>query len=178
MDTEQVATFFGMMLLGGVVGALIAAARRHTRASLGEAALPVAAAVAVGATLGSLYFSESAGFVPCELCWFQRIAMYSTAVILTLAALRRDRAVLPYALTLSLLGLAVSAYHIQLQLFPDQSSFCEAANPCSAQWVEAFGWMTIPQMAGLSFALIASVTALSMQETSMLIPQEKTEDLP
>jgi disulfide bond formation protein DsbB len=129
---------------------------------LTEAALPLAAAVAVGATAGSLYFSESAGFVPCELCWFQRIAMYPMSVILVLAALRRDRSVLPYALALSVIGLGISAYHIQLQLFPDQGSFCDATNPCTGRWVEAFGWMTIPQMAGLSFALIASLSALAI----------------
>jgi disulfide bond formation protein DsbB len=118
--------------------------------------------VATGATLGSLYFSESAGFVPCELCWFQRIAMYPLAIILGVAVMRRDRTVLPYALTLSVIGLGISAYHVQLQLFPEQSSFCEATNPCSGRWVEAFGWLTIPQMAGLSFALIALLASLAI----------------
>jgi disulfide bond formation protein DsbB len=162
VDPQEVATFFGVMLLGAAVGTAMAASRPSTRSALTEAALPLAAAVAVGATAGSLYFSESAGFVPCELCWFQRIAMYPMSVILVLAALRRDRSVLPYALALSVIGLGISAYHIQLQLFPDQGSFCDATNPCTGRWVEAFGWMTIPQMAGLSFALIASLSALAI----------------
>jgi disulfide bond formation protein DsbB len=162
VDPLEVATFFGVMLLGAAAGTTVAAIRPSTRSALTEAALPLAAAVAVGATAGSLYFSESAGFVPCELCWFQRIAMYPMSVILVLAALRRDRSVLPYALALSVIGLGISAYHIQLQLFPDQGSFCDATNPCTARWVEAFGWMTIPQMAGLSFALIASLSALAI----------------
>ena len=38
-------------------------------------------AVAGVATLGSLYFSEIADFVPCRLCWFQRILMYPIALI-------------------------------------------------------------------------------------------------
>ncbi|MDO9174904.1 MAG: disulfide bond formation protein B, partial [Actinomycetota bacterium] len=50
--------------------------------------LPLAAIVAVTATSGSLWFSESAGWIPCRFCWFQRIFMYSLAVILTVAALR------------------------------------------------------------------------------------------
>ena len=156
------ATFFGVMLLGAAAGTTVATGRRSSRSALTEAALPLAAAVAVGATAGSLYFSESAGFVPCELCWFQRIAMYPMSVMLPLAALRRDRSVLPYALALSVIGLGISAYHTQLQLFPDQGSFCDATNPCTGRWVEVFGWMTIPQMAGLSFALIASLSSLAI----------------
>ena len=37
---------------------------------------------ALTAMLGSLYYSEMAGFVPCTLCWYQRIFMYPLAVIL------------------------------------------------------------------------------------------------
>lgn len=156
------ATFFGLILLGGAAGLILAVSRSQYRSSIAESAVPLAAAVATGATLGSLYFSESAGFVPCELCWFQRIAMYPLAIILGVAVMRRDRTVLPYALTLSVIGLGISAYHVQLQLFPEQSSFCEAANPCSGRWVEAFGWLTIPQMAGVSFALIALLASLAI----------------
>ena len=32
------------------------------------------------ATGGSLFFSEIAGFVPCELCWYQRICMYPLSI--------------------------------------------------------------------------------------------------
>ncbi len=162
MDAAQMATFFGLILLGGAAGLILAVSRSQYRSSIAESAVPLAAAVATGATLGSLYFSESAGFVPCELCWFQRIAMYPLAIILGVAVMRRDRTVLPYALTLSVIGLGISAYHVQLQLFPEQSSFCEAANPCSGRWVEAFGWLTIPQMAGVSFALIALLASLAI----------------
>ena len=163
MDATQVTTFFGLILIGATIGMLVALTQASLRRSLAESATELVAIVAVGATLGSLYLSEVANFVPCELCWFQRIAMYPIALIGTIAALRRDRAILPYTLALSLLGLGVSIYHIQLQHFPDQSSFCEVANPCTSQWVEAFGWMTIPQMAGISFALIATISALAIR---------------
>ena len=121
----------------------------------------VAAIVAVAATGGSLWFSESAGFLPCELCWYQRIAMYPLAVLLTMAAIRRESTIGPYALVLAGVGAAISAYHVFIQQFPEQSSFCEVSNPCSAAWVEALGWMTIPQMAGLSFLLIIGLLTLS-----------------
>ena len=47
--------------------------------------------VASIATGGSLFFSETAGFIPCELCWYQRICMYPLSIITLLAALANDR---------------------------------------------------------------------------------------
>src|SRR3974390_206456 len=47
----------------------------------------VVAAVATG---GSLYYSQVVGFIPCELCWFQRICMYPLSIILLLMAIRGE----------------------------------------------------------------------------------------
>ncbi|MDH3707057.1 MAG: disulfide oxidoreductase [Acidimicrobiia bacterium] len=116
--------------------------------------LALAAVVAVGATLGSLYFSEVRNFTPCELCWFQRIAMYPLAVLLPIAAWRRDDSMRLYATVLAGLGAAVSIYHYQLQLFPDQGSSCSADAPCSFQWIEVFGFVSIPLLALGSFSLV------------------------
>ncbi len=40
------------------------------------------------ATLGSLYFSEVRGFIPCPLCWWQRLFMYTTAFYLIITLFR------------------------------------------------------------------------------------------
>ena len=154
--------FFGLLVTGGLVGALLALARPTFRGALVDGVLDVTMVIAVGATLGSLYLSEVVGLVPCELCWFQRIAMYPMALILVLARIRRDRDVLPYVGLLSVVGLAIALYHVQLQLFPAQSSFCDVVNPCSSKAGEALGWMTIPQMAAICFALIAMTVFTSM----------------
>jgi disulfide bond formation protein DsbB len=170
MDAPDAATFFGLVLLGATCGLLAVVFTPKARVSIAGSGLVLAAMVAVGASLGSLYMSEVANFVPCELCWFQRVAMYPMAILLPMAAVRGGRHMLRYALVLSGVGLAISTYHVQLQLFPDQSSFCDAINPCSGRWVEAFGWMTIPQMAWLSFALIAVIAAVSLSS-------DKTQEL-
>ena len=54
--------------------------------------------IALAATLGSLFFSEVSDFIPCRLCWFQRIAMYPLVIILLVGAIRRDRGAVYYAL--------------------------------------------------------------------------------
>jgi disulfide bond formation protein DsbB len=67
--------------------------------------------VALIATLGSLWFSESLGFIPCVLCWFQRIAMYPLALLLGIAALRGDLNIRAYALPLAAVGWVVALIH-------------------------------------------------------------------
>lgn len=162
MDASTVATLFALALLAGVVGVIAAVVNGSVRAFVQQWALVLAGSVAVAATLGSLYFSEVADFIPCKLCWYQRIAMYPLAVLLVMAAVRRDRLMLHYVRVIALLGLAVSAYHVWIQWFPEKSNFCEFDNPCSARWVEAFDRVTIPQMAGLSFMLIIATATIGL----------------
>ena len=47
--------------------------------------------VALTATFGSLYFSEIREFVPCELCWIQRIFMYPLVILLGVAVFTTGR---------------------------------------------------------------------------------------
>jgi disulfide bond formation protein DsbB len=115
--------------------------------------------VALVATLGSLYLSEVAHFVPCRLCWYQRIAMYPLPVILGIAWWRRDHRVRWYAVPLALIGLCISTYHVLLERVPslEGSGVCEVSNPCTLRWVERFGFVTIPVMALCAFALISGL---------------------
>ncbi len=116
----------------------------------------LAGGVALVATLGSLYLSEIAHLIPCKLCWYQRIAMYPTALILLIAAWRKDNSIRLYAAVLSVIGLAVAIWHRTLQAFPSlDSGGCAAVGPsCSSPYVKEFGFVTIPYMALSAFALI------------------------
>lgn len=160
VDAETIATFFALLLLLGAAGVVAAWFVPEIRASIGPVALPLAALVAGGAMAGSLYLSEGAGYEPCELCWWQRGAMYPLAIALAISAVFRFERVRRPAMIAAGIGLAIALYHVQLQWFPDQGSFCDVSNPCSGRWVEAFGWMTIPQMAAIAFALIIGVLSL------------------
>lgn len=164
IDSQVVLDFFALLLAGGLIGSTSLVLPGGVGNRLRDVLIDAAALVAVGATMGSLYLSESVGLIPCELCWFQRIAMYPLALLLPLARLRRDNAVVPYALTLGVVGLAISAYHVQLQLFPEQSSFCEAANPCSNTLAKAFGTFSIPQLSMASFALVVILMTSALRQ--------------
>ena len=132
------------------------------RSGLGPSALAGAFVVAVLATAGSLYFSEVAGFEPCRLCWYQRIAMYPLVVILGIAAWRGDPGVRRYAAPLAAIGAVIATYHYLLEWFPTlDSGVCSATTPCSVVWFRQLGFVSLPYLALSAFLLILSLLWLT-----------------
>ena len=185
MSTDTYSTFFTLLALVALAFSLAVAAAALVaavsppvrdrlaplRQDLGSAAVWLAWLVAAVATAGSLYYSEVAHFEPCRFCWYQRIFMYPLAVILVIAAVRRDREIWRYALPLSAIGLLVSLYHYQLQLFPEQGSgACSSGVPCTVKYVEQFGFATIPFMAGCGFLAIFVLMLLARGGTAPVDP--------
>ncbi|SNR52602.1 disulfide bond formation protein B [Halorubrum vacuolatum] len=109
--------------------------------------------VAAVATVGSLYFSEAMGLVPCDLCWVQRILMYPLVIVVGVATLEGRTAVWRTGLPLSLLGAAVAAYHSYLQLSPDAT--CTLDGGCTTILWRGFGVFTIPRLTLVAFLLIS-----------------------
>jgi disulfide bond formation protein DsbB len=177
MDVDTFSKFFALLtVLSGVLAlgliGLMVVARFNPRAAtisaglrerFGEQVLPLAWAVALTATLGSLYYSEVANFTPCKLCWYQRIAMYPLAIVLGIAALKRDLGVRLYVLPVVAVGAVMSTYHYLLQRFPsiESGASCDPTAPCTATWVWEFHFISIPFMALSGFALIGSLLAWS-----------------
>lgn len=118
--------------------------------------LLVAWIAAVIATLGSLYFSEVMQFIPCTLCWYQRIFMYPLAIVLGIAFYKNDRRIYPYVLPLSIIGMLISGYHMLLQKIPylKQFEMCKTVVPCSEDYLNWFGFVTIPMLAFIAFTII------------------------
>jgi disulfide bond formation protein DsbB len=129
---------------------------------IGPNALALAATIAVVATIGSLYLSEGANLVPCRLCWYQRIGMYSLALVLVVAALRRDAKAWIYPFALAVGALPIATYHVLLERMPSlETGMCDVNNPCSIVWVQHFGVYTIPFMAGSGFLAIAVLALIA-----------------
>lgn len=155
-------TFLGILALVSLAGAIGLAVYRSARGPEAEGlfdssiALWLAWAVALVSTVGSLIYSEVIHFVPCKLCWFQRIAMYPLVVVLLVGAIRREAIAKIYALPLAVVGLGISIWHYLTQIYPSlEGGACDPANPCSSRYVEVFGFVSIPFMAGAGFTLIA-----------------------
>lgn len=112
------------------------------------------------ATLGSLFYSQIIGLVPCELCWYQRILMYPLVIILSVALIRKDKNVAYYVLPMSVLGAAIALYQYLLQMTPlgaIELTKCVITTPCSKIDAIYFGFITIPFMSLISF-LVISIT--------------------
>lgn len=186
VNVDTVTLFFALLAGLAVVVAIAVAVsavigdRFGVIATLRPVAVELAAAVAVTATLGSLYLSEVVGYEPCRLCWVQRAFMYPAALLLVGALAvdgtfgrsgsRLGRGLIGGAGLLALVGLPVSVFHRYEQAAGGVGEFCDQDNPCSLRWVEEFGFVTIPVMAGAGFFAIAALTAVSL--TGRSVPDE------
>ncbi|SET29816.1 disulfide oxidoreductase [Paenibacillus sp. NFR01] len=112
--------------------------------------------VSIIAVAGSLYLSEVLHYEPCKLCWFQRIFMYPQLFLLGIATYRGDKRIIPYVLPLTIVGGSISVYHYALQKIPglERISNCTIGVPCSKDYLNYFGFITVPLLALIAFVLI------------------------
>lgn len=116
----------------------------------------IAWAAAVIALLGSLFFSEIRQYEPCTLCWYQRIFMYPLVLMLGIGYVKRDYKIALYSLFFSGIGGLLSLYHYAIQKFPfftDRAVECGRI-PCTAQYINWFGFISIPFLALIAFIII------------------------
>ena len=118
------------------------------------------------ALAGSLFYSEVMGYVPCELCWIQRILMYPLVVIYGLAAIKKEISMALPGLILSGMGMFVSAYHYLVQKLPALQETGNACGPipCNLAYVNYFGFITIPFLAGIAFIVIFVLHLMLLRE--------------
>lgn len=116
----------------------------------------IAWAQALIATLGSLFFSLGMQLPPCDLCWYQRIAMYPLVVILAVGIWKKDRLALVYAWPFAIIGWLIAVYHnlLYYNILPEAAAPCKAGVSCTTKLIEFFGFVTIPLLSLLAFTVI------------------------
>lgn len=126
--------------------------------------------VGLSASLMSFIISNVFGFVPCEFCWYQRIAMYPLPFILGIGLLRKDKLAYIYALPISIAGGLLAFYQLLLQwgVFKQTEGCSLTAVSCAEKQLELFGFITIPLG-----SLIAFLTV-----TALLLVASRKENLP
>ncbi|MCF6324344.1 MAG: disulfide bond formation protein B [Gammaproteobacteria bacterium] len=112
--------------------------------------------IAMLATLGSLFFSEVMGLIPCELCWYQRIFIYPLAVMLLFALHPLDTRVVRYALPLAIIGTLFTLYHSLLfyGLIPENLQPCRQGISCADEGMMLMGVLPIPLLSLAAFGMI------------------------
>jgi disulfide bond formation protein DsbB len=118
--------------------------------------LYIAWALALLGLVVSLYFSNVLKFPPCVLCWYQRICLYPLVFILGIGILRKDRNVFYYAIPLSIVGLIIAIYHnlLYIHVIPEALAPCVTGISCTTQFVEYFGFVSIPFLSLIAFIAI------------------------
>lgn len=124
---------------------------------------PIIMFFTIGSVAMSLLYSEYFGFIPCSLCWLQRIAIYPQALLSVLAFRQHDYINFPvYGIGLSLFGLVVAIYQYIYQLLPKESLSSGllpclmdgSGADCATKVIDEFGFVTFPFISGVTFAFL------------------------
>jgi disulfide bond formation protein DsbB len=113
--------------------------------------------IALVSMIGSLIYSEVIGFPPCLLCWWQRVFIYPQVFILLIGIIRKDRMVAWYGIVLAFFGSIIALYHYLIEhaiLDPLATCVAQGSVPCTAIYVNQFGYITIPMMSLTACVLI------------------------
>lgn len=112
--------------------------------------------IALLSMIVSLIFSEVLKLPPCPLCWYQRVFMYSLVFVLPTGILLRDAKVSYYAAVLSFAGGLTALYHnlIYYDFINEGFKLCTADLSCKSKQLEVLGFLTIPTMSLVAFAVI------------------------
>ncbi|MFM7964179.1 MAG: disulfide bond formation protein B, partial [Actinomycetota bacterium] len=184
MANEAFELFFALLALLAIVGSVVVLLAHFSGASVGQQmlaglaplGLAMPALVTSVSMVGSLYFSEAVGYRPCVLCWYQRIAMYSLAIVLVIAAVRKDRAVRPYAMALAGVGAVIAGYHWLLERWPSiDTGSCSADAPCSVPYFEVFGFVSLAFMAFCAFVTVLVFVGVVSRESAATMKQSVSE---
>ena len=127
----------------------------------------------VGSVVLSLVYSEYFGFIPCSLCWLQRIALYPQALLALMAMRTKERVFFPfYSIGLSVFGLMVAVYHYVYQMMPKEPTgssimpcLADGSADCATKIIDEFGFVTFPFLSAVTFAFLIALY-LNMRRSS------------
>jgi disulfide bond formation protein DsbB len=161
-------TILSQLIIGLIILGIITSKKNFLN-FFSQKAIIFSFVIALGATLGSLFYSEIIGFEPCKLCWFQRIFIYPQVILFAIALLKKNenqKLVIYNGLSLSIIGALISLYHYILQIGVTSSLPCGATQysiSCSERFVMEFGYITLPMMALTAFIFIITLLYLKIK---------------
>lgn len=146
---EQLNFFLALGGIGLFLGAAILIFDLYTSRSLFSLVqrfgMMLAAALSIAAVFLALVYSEVFGFVPCGLCWLQRVFVFPQAFIATTAVFIKDKTAALYGIVLAIPGLAIALYQHYIQMGGAEVVGCPTSGgDCSQRILFEFGFMTFP----------------------------------
>lgn len=118
--------------------------------------------------MGSLFFSHVMEFAPCVLCWYQRIFLFPLVIVLAVGLFPFDKRVVKYTLPLAIVGWLTAAYHNLLYagIIPENIQPCSRGVSCTEEYIELFGFLSIPMLSLLSFTTIIVLLIILLRRIS------------
>ncbi len=115
--------------------------------------------IAASAALGSIFFSHVMGFVPCVLCWYQRICLFPLVLVLGAGLFPYDRSAVRYGLVIAVPGWCIALYHNLLYtgIIPKELQPCAQGVPCTEKYIDLFGLFSIPMLSLMGFTILISI---------------------
>ena len=127
--------------------------------------------VSLSAALFSLVYSEIIGFIPCQLCWFQRIFLFPVVFIFAVALWGNSKDkeieiknVVKYATPLLTVGFIISVYQNFVYYFvPDNALSCDSSGvSCFTKNISEFGgYISIPMLSLASFLALFTLVLVA-----------------
>lgn len=165
METEAtIATLNAIFATGGLVvllGTIIlwfdARKKQDLRALVSEYGLLSAFLLTAASSLMTLLYSEVFGFVPCGLCWLQRVFLYPQVIIIAAALFYKDKTAARYGIALSIPGVVVALYQHYLQMGGSEFITCPVAGAgadCSERIMFEYGFVTFPLLSAFLFLFL------------------------
>ena len=124
--------------------------------------------IASVSVMGSVFLSFVMEFAPCVLCWYQRIFLFPLVLILAIGLFPYDNNVAKYALPLAIAGWLTAAYHNLLYagIIPESIQPCTQGVSCTEDYINLFGFLSIPMLSLLSFSIIIILLVILYRRTS------------
>ncbi|MEO5645890.1 MAG: disulfide bond formation protein B [Candidatus Paceibacterota bacterium] len=124
----------------------------------------------IGAVIGSLIYSNYFGYEPCLLCWYQRIFIFPTAILLLTDDIRKSALLQRQILLFTGAGFLIALFHNYITIFPQSGiDACGTGPSCLNLYVFQFGFVTIPLMSAIILLSGVLITVLTMRSSRKIV---------
>lgn len=141
---------------------------------IGTHGATVALGMIAASIVGSLFYSEVAGFSACIICWVIRGLLYPQIILLGTYVYKPRRWLMVASLVMSSLAAVASIYLVYLQYGGQALVNCSAfasLGSCEVEYFRIFGYVTIATMTLTTTLALVVCQAVSLHRKHWLRPR-------
>lgn len=133
--------------------------------------------IVAASLVGSLFYSEVAGFSACLICWLVRLFVYPQLILLGwyLYGPKNHRWLLTTSLVMSSIATLLSIYLVLLQMGVTPNVGCSlvpSLGSCVTQYFRIYGYITLATMSLISSAALVVCQAVTLHRKHWMSNRE------